>query len=395
MRTFNKLLCVAVCLPVFALFGCDEPKQQHHAPVVAFDIVKSGPVQINSELQGRISAFLVSEVRPQVSGIIQQRLFTEGSDVQEGDTLYQIDPALYEAALENAKAALLKAEAVTRASQTLAERYRVLVRAKAISQQEYDNALADYNSNQASVIAAKAALDTARINLDYTKVKAPVSGRVGASSVTPGALVTANQPSALATIQQLDKMYVDVTQSSVEVMRMRERFGQNTSQPVQLKFHDGSFYRHNGTIKFFDVTVDPRTDMVTVRATFPNEEGILLPGMFARTVLLEGVDENGILIPQDTVAYNPRGLPYVLVLEEAPEAPAPNFFKVTTRPVEIGGNIGNQWYITAGISAGDKLMVSGRQKAGPGATVMGMPAGAAQAAQQGEKQAQEKAGAAR
>ena len=383
MRVANTIL--AVCLSLFALAGCEQPQQQRQAPAVVFDIVKTAPVRITSELHGRISAFLVSDVRPQVTGIIQERLFTEGTDVAEGDVLYQIDPALYEAALENAKATLLKAEAVTQASQALAERYRVLVRAKAISQQEYDNAQADYNSNRASVIAAKAALDTARINLEYTRVKAPVSGRIGASSVTPGALVTASQPAPLATIQQLDKMYVDVTQSSVEVMRMRERFGLNADQPVQLKFQDGSFYRHNGTIKFFDVTVDPRTDMVTVRATFPNDEGLLLPGMFARTVLLEGVDEAGVLIPQDTVSYDPRGLPFVLVLETVPNAPAPNIFKLAARSVTLGGNVGNQWYITSGLAAGEKLMVSGKQKAGPEAMVMGIPAAAGALDQQGQQ----------
>jgi len=384
-------LAVLLLLP-----GCEEAKAppQGGLASVSYMEVKPRAVTLSTELSGRTSAFMVAEVRPQVSGIIQQRLFVEGSDVMEGDVLYQIDPAIYQVAYDSAKATLMRAEANEVAAGLLAERYRQVVRVNAVSKQEYDNAVAAHGQAKADVAAARAALDLARINLDYTEVKAPVSGRIGRSAVTPGALVTQNQPMALATIQQLNPMYVDVTQSSAELLRLRRAFSSGelissgeTAMQATLILEDGTTYTQRvpgnemkpviGTLKFSEVTVEQSTGAVTIRAEFPNPEGTLLPGMFVRAVLEEGVSENAILVPQKAVARNNRGLPMVYKLTREPGQPGQqtpaDVFTVALQMISVDRAIDNQWLVTEGLAEGDLVVVEGLMRVRPGMSVKGLP----------------------
>ena len=272
-------------------------------------------------LAGRIASFQVAEVRPQVGGILQQRLFTEGADVKAGQALYQIDPATYEAALDSAQAALMKAEANVTPARLKAERFRELLAIKAVSKQEYDDAQAAFKQAEADVAVNRAAVKTARINLEYTKVRSPISGRIGKSAFTPGALVTANQAQALTSVRQLDPVYVDITQSSQDLLRLRAQFtnGELRSAaeeaPVRLKLENGAMYPHEGRLQFTDVSVDESTGMVSLRALFPNPEHILLPGMYVRAVIAEGVDENALLVPQRALRRDPKGQASVLLVD--------------------------------------------------------------------------------
>ena len=300
--------------------GAGGPMQSG-PPEVAVMVVKPERVALTTELAGRTSAYLIAEVRPQVGGIIQKRLFTEGSDVKAGEVLYQIDPATYQAAYDSAKAALARAEANLIPVRLKAERYRELVKINAVSKQDYDDASAALKQAEADVEAGKAALETARINLAYTRVTAPISGRIGRSSVTDGALVTASQPAALATIQQLGSMYVDVTQSSAELLRLKQNLASGLLKSsgaaqarVKLLLEDGSAYPLPGTLKFSEVTVDQSTGSITLRAIFPNPKQTLLPGMFVRAILEEGVNEQAILVPQRGVTRNPAGNAMVMVV---------------------------------------------------------------------------------
>ena len=386
--SYIVLLLAAVLL----LPGCGESKpsqpQGFGLPSVSYIEVKPRAVTLNTELSGRTSAFMVAEVRPQVSGIIQARLFVEGSDVLEGDVLYQIDPALYQAAFDNAQANEV-------AARLLAERYRQVVRVNAVSRQEYDNAVAAHGQ-------ARAALDTARINLEYTKIKAPISGRIGRSMVTQGALVTQNQPVALATIQQLNPMYLDVTQSSSELLRLRRAFSTgelissgDTAMQATLILEDGTVYVERipgtvpaggeqgagriphgmqpviGSLKFSEVTVDQSTGAVTIRAEFPNPEGTLLPGMFVRAVLEEGVNENAILVPQRAVSRNNRGLPLVHKLTR--DASQEGVYTVAQQLISVDRAIDNQWLVTEGLQEGDLIIVEGLKRVRPGMPVRGLP----------------------
>lgn len=402
------LLLAALFAATLFLAGCDEaPPQQQALTTVTYMEVKARPVTLTSELSGRTSAFMISDVRPQVSGIIQQRLFVEGSDVKQGEVLYQIDPSLYQAAFDNAKATLMKAEANEVAARLLAERYQQVVKVNAVSKQEYDNAVAAQGQAQAEVAAAKAALDTATINLDYTRVTAPVSGRIGRSAVTPGALVTQNQPTPLATVQQLDPMYVDVTQSSSDLLRLKRAFGRGELKSsgegamlATLKLEDGTTYTHRipkkdsttgevlknsdgsdqtelepvlGSLKFSEVTVEQSTGVVTIRAVFPNPEGTLLPGMYVRAILEEGVNETAILIPQKAVIRNNRGLPVVQVLIKDDDIMNhEGVYKLEARVITVDRPIDNQWLVTDGLKEGELILLEGIMRARAGMMVKGV-----------------------
>ena len=335
---------------------------------VAVLTLRTQPVVIVTELPARTTAFRVAEVRPQVSGVILKRLFVEGSQVQAGQQLYQIDPAPFQASYESARAALERAQAAATSSRLLAQRYKPLSEARAVSQQDYDNAVAAQDQAAADVASSKAALQTARINLAYTKMFAPISGRTGRSSVTEGALVSANQTNSLVVIQQLDPIYVDATQASTVLLHLQRAFAEGQLKKVgdaqaeaKLILEDGSPYPLSGKLQFTEVTVDSGTGSVTLRAVFPNPQGTLLPGMFVRERLEEGVNEQGLLIPQRAVNHNARGEATVTVVG------ADN--KAAVRVVTTDRAIGDQWLVSAGVSPGDKIIVIGLQSARPGSAV--------------------------
>ncbi len=339
---------------------------------VGYIVVQSQPVGLTTELAGRTSAYLVSEVRPQVSGVIKARLFEEGSIVRAGQPLYQIDPATYQAAYNSAAAALAQAQAQATAAKLKADRYKALVETGAVSKQDNDDAQAAALQTAAAVGVQKAALDTARINLNYARVTAPISGRIGKSSVTAGALVTANQATALATVQDLSKVYVDLTQTSAELLKLQAQFasgkvGRSGSAQVTLKLEDGSTYPIPGRLEFSDITVDPGTGAVGLRAVFANPNGVLLPGMYVRAVLSQGVASGGILAPQTAIQRDPKGGALVTVVNAKGQA--------EPRPVTLGQTVGDKWLITGGLNAGDKVIVEGLQKMRPGAPIKPVPAG--------------------
>jgi membrane fusion protein (multidrug efflux system) len=329
-------------------------------------------VELTTELPGRTTAYRIAEIRPQVNGIIQKRLFQEGSDVKAGQLLYQIDPAPFQVAHESAKASLGKAQANLPSIRLRAERYRDLLLDKAVSQQDYDDAAAAMEQARADVEYWQAAVEAARINVGYTRVTAPISGRIGRSSVTDGALLTAYQPMSLATIQQLNPIYVDVTQSSVELLRLRKKLetgslrtnGENRKK-VSLLLEDGTSYPIEGTLQFREVTVDPTTGSYTLRIVVPNPEYLLLPGMFIRAVVQEGVAEQAILVPQQGVSRTPKGEPIALVVDEAG--------KVQQRMLTLDRAIGDQWLVTAGLSAGERVIVEGMLNVRPGTAVQAVP----------------------
>jgi len=358
------------------LSGCGQQANTEvvaSAPDVGVVDIQAQAITLTTELSGRTSAFQVSEVRPQVGGIIQKRLFVEGADVKAGQALYQIDPATYQATYDSARASLAKAEASLISIRNKASRYEELVAIKAVSQQDNDDSQAALKQAQADVASAKAAVETARINLDYTRVAAPISGRIGRSSVTPGALVTAGQSAALATVQQLDTIYVDVTQSSAELLRLKRDLasgqlkaaGANQAS-VKLILEDGSVYPEAGKLQFSDVTVDQSTGSITLRAVFPNPKGDLLPGMYVRAVLEEGGEDRAILVPQQGVTRDTKGNPTALVVG------ADN--KVELRVLKTRRTVGDKWLVSEGLKAGDKLIVDGLQKIGPGMPINPVPA---------------------
>jgi len=379
--TVPSLMIAAGVLIVvtLALAGCDQPKPGANAaqgapppPEVGVITVKREPVTLTTELPGRTSSYVIAEVRPQVSGIIQKRLFTEGAEIKAGQVLYQIDPATYQAAVDSAKAALAKAEANVTVARLKAERYRELSSINAVSKQSQDDAVAALKQAEADVAAEKAALQTARINLDYTNVVSPIAGRIGKSTVTQGALVTANQSQALATVQQLDPIYVDMTQPATVALRLKrelesgklKRAGDGQAQ-VKLFLADGTAYPHDGTLAFADVTVEPTTGSITLRAVFPNPNRDLLPGMYVRAALQEGVSDQAILVPQQSVARNPQGKATALLLGADG--------KVEQRVVETDRAIGDKWLITSGLQGGEQLIVDGVQKVRPGAPAKAVP----------------------
>lgn len=369
-RGLTPLTAVLMLSGSLLLTGCNdgnEQKGQQSAPEVGVVTLKAEPLNITTELPGRTSAYRIAEVRPQVGGIILKRNFVEGSDIQAGSSLYQIDPATYQAAYDSARGDLAKAEAAANIARLTVNRYKTLVGTKYISQQEYDTAVADARQADAAVTAAKAAVETARINLAYTKVTSPINGRIGKSSVTEGALVTSNQANALATVQQLDPIYVDVTQSSNDFLRLKEELANGTLEQeggkakVELILENGQKYPQVGALEFSDVTVDESTGSITIRAVFPNPKGDLLPGMFVRARLDEGIKNNALLVPQQGVTRNPRGEATVMVVG------ADN--KVENRTVTAAQAIGDKWLVTAGLKSGDKVIVTGLQKIRPGVQV--------------------------
>jgi membrane fusion protein (multidrug efflux system) len=357
------------------LGGCGEshaPAAQKSAPQVGVVVVKAQKVSVTTELPGRTSPYQIAEVRPQVGGIVLQRLFREGADVKAGETLYQIDPALYKATFDSAHANLAKAEANLATIKLKADRYRELVKINAVSKQDFDDADAAQKQGEADVAASKAALDTARINLDYTRIASPITGRAGISTVTPGALLTASQAVALTTVQTLDPIYVDVTQSSADLMRMKhaledgllKRAGPNAVK-ARLVLDDNTHYALEGELAFSDVTVDQGTGTVTLRAIFPNPKHDLLPGMFVRAILEEGVNEGGLLVPQQGVTRNARGEATALVLGADD--------KVELRALDLGDAVGDKWVVKSGLKVDDRLIVDGLQKVKPGVTAQAVP----------------------
>ena len=330
---------------------------------------------LSSTLPGRTSAFMSAEIRPQINGIVQKRLFTEGATVKAGQALYQIDPAPYEVAEASAKAAVAKAQAQARSAALNAQRAAELVAIDAISRQAYEESQASAQQTTADVAAAQAALAGARINLKYTRISAPIAGRTGLSSVTPGALVTANQAGVLTTIAQLDPMYIDIPQSSTEVLALQRELAQGHFErinqadgaaiPITVQLEDGSPYPHTGRLQFTGVQVNPSTGALTLRALVPNPDGVLLPGMFVQTLLPTGVSSAALLLPQQAVTRDIAGKASVLIANTEK--------KVERRPVELGRAVGNQWLASAGVAAGDVVIVDGFQRIKVGDTVNPQP----------------------
>ena len=351
--------------------ACSHDQQAgppHRTPEVSTVTVQTQEVTLSTELSGRTSAYRVAEIRPRVAGLIEKRLFTEGSNVKEGDVLYQIDPAPFQAELDNAQAALAEAKAKLPTTKLRAERYKSLVNNSALSQQDYDDAASNLDQVKASITSLEARVQTARINLGYTKVTAPISGRIGKSSVTDGAIVTAYQATALATIQQLDPIYVDVPQATAEMLRMKARFkegllhrGEKDRSKVRLILENGKPYPLDGTLQFSDVTVDPTTGSVTLRLIFPNPDGEILPGMFVRAIIKEGVDPKAILVPQQGVSRDAKGNPYALIVDKES--------KTELRPLTLDRAIGNRWLVVKGLAPGDRVIVEGLQMLRPGTVV--------------------------
>lgn len=344
------------------------------APEVGIVTVQTQKVSLTSDLAGRTAPCQVAEVRPQVSGIVQRLLFTEGSEVKAGQTLYQLDPASYQAALSSAKANLARAEANLTPARLKASRYAELLTIKAISQQDHDEAQATVKQREAEIASAQAAVESAEINLRYTSIAAPISGRIGRSGVTAGALVTANQTAALATIQQLDPIYVDVSRSNSEMLQLKRQLAAGAlkvdaagAAKVKLLLEDGSPYPQTGTLRFSEASVDPSTGSVTLRTLFPNPQQLLLPGMFVRALLTEGVSDDAILVPQRGVTRNPAGQPMALVVG-ADE-------KVEVRILKVARTIGDSWLVEEGLKVGDRVILEGIQRARPGTVVKAVPFG--------------------
>jgi len=368
----KRYLVTVFLLAGLVLVGCRQEKTQAMTPqgpaAVEVMTVTPQPVELAVELPGRTAAYRVAEVRPQVNGIIQKRLFEEGSEVAAGQLLYQIDPAVYQARLDSATAALAKARAVEDLARLKAERYRTLVRTKAVSELEQVEIEASWKQAVAEVAAAEAAVGSARIDLEYTRVKAPIGGRIGRSMVSEGALVTAQQSTPLATIQQLDPLYVDVSQSSLELLRLKkelsgERPGEadEVKPQVHVLLEDGSEYDQPGLLEFSDVTVDQTTGAIILRAVVANPERELLPGMFVRTRIVSGLKANGILVPAASISRNNKGQATVLVVDGES--------KVESRIIESGRNIGDQVMVEEGLVGGEILITAGLQKVRPGAEV--------------------------
>ena len=375
-RSWCRLSVVSIALASAGwLSGC-QPQQQGLPPlgeaVVGVQVIQAQSLVMEQSLAGRSAAHMVSEVRPQVGGIILKRLFDEGQQVKAGQVLYQIDPRTYEASLESAKAQLAQAEAAVLAAKPKAERYKNLVGIDAISKQDGDDALATLRQNEAAVVAARAAVKTAQINLDYTKVTAPISGRIGTSTYTPGALVTAGQTAALTTIQQLNPIYVDVTQTSAQLLALRKQIASgalkavNGKVAVRIILEDGSELADSGTLEFVGTSVDTGTGNVSLRAVVPNPDGLLLPGTYVKAVVPAAVNEQAILVSQSAVTRNTKGEPVVKLVGQDG--------KVEERRIETGDAIKDQWVVTNGLKAGEQLITRGATKVRGGQQVKTAPA---------------------
>lgn len=371
--------------------ACNEEGGMSEEPgEVLYAIVTEKRLTLTSNLPGRISALVVSEVRPQVDGIIIDRLFEEGADVKKGQILYQIDPAVYQAAYNTAKAVLAEANANVSALALMEKRYRALMKTESISRQELDNAISSHGQALARVAKAKAELEAAAINLAYTEIKAPVSGRIGASSVTPGALVTANQSGALAVIQQTGRVYVDMTQPSSDTIRLRRSMAQGkmssngSAGKVRITLEDGTLYTPVtnsdgnsppqvilGELLFSEITVGQTTGSVSLRAVVDNPDGLLMPGMYVTATIEEGALDNAVLIPQSSVLSSPSGGHFVFLLQK--DKAGEGLYRVEQNNIELLRTYGNRWIVKSGLSAGDLLVVEGLQKAVPGELVRGVP----------------------
>lgn len=395
LKNSRFYLLVALCMTAFAL-GCDRA-QAPDSPLaeVHYRVLGEEKVTLSSTLPGRVSALVTAEVRPQVDGIIIERLFEEGADIKKGQVLYRIDPAIYQAAHATAKASLAEARAAVTAIALLEKRQRLLITQHAVSQQDLDNSISQHGQARARVARAEAELESAAINLAYTEIKAPVAGRIGASTVTIGALVTANQPSALAVIQQIDRVYIDITQSSAEAIRLRRALAQgrisangNTAK-IRLTLEDGSPYTPvataphagesawiQGDLLFSEISVAQSTGSIMLRAVVDNPDGLLLPGMYVKASIEEGSVDKAMLIPQGAAFVNNTGGHSVYVLQK--EGAKDGIFHLTRRDVSIDRAYGNRWIVGAGLTAGDMLVVEGFQKAAPGELVRGAPERASQ-----------------
>ncbi len=365
----SRSTCVLCAALLILISGCEKkPAPPAPPPQVGFITIKPQPVSWTTQLPGRTEAEMTADVRPQVSGLILKRLFTEGSDVTAGQQLYQIDPSTYQASYDTALATLAYDQAALTTARIKAERYRPLAAAQAISQQDYDDAVAGAGEAVANVASAHASVDQALINLEYTKVLSPISGHIGASSVTPGALVTADQTTVLATVTQLDPIYVDVEEPSTLRLQLSQGFANGTMKkdakgdvPVGLELEDGSMYQSTGALQFTEVTVNEDTGTVLLRATFPNPDHFLLPGMYVHAVLSQGVHQNGIVVPQQAVSHNTHGDATVLLAGDGG--------KVMLQVIQTGAVVDNQWVVTSGLKAGDRVIVDGLTGLDPGVTV--------------------------
>jgi len=372
MTVLNKQKYLIVIIAGVVLTGCGPrgPKgaPQRGMPEVGVVTIKGDTVELTSELPGRTAAYRVAEIRPQVSGIILSRPFEEGSMIKEGDLLYQVDPAQYQASYNHAKAAVALSEASLPAIRSREKRYKELVASKAIGEQDYDDALAALNQAEAQLEYSKAALEIANVNLSYTPIKAPISGRIGRSSVTEGAMVTAYQPVPLATVQQLDPIYVDVPQSTVELLRLQRRMEEDNfsiddrvQDKVKIILEDGSTYPQEGTLEFRDISVNATTGSVILRVVVPNPDNILLPGMFVRAVIREGILKDAILVLQSSVSRNAKGEPFVWVVD--PDG------KAVTKMISVERAIGDKWLVSSGLNIGDRVIVDGIVRLQPGIPV--------------------------
>lgn len=359
-------LSLAIGLSLSACGGGEPEAPQGGPGQVTVTTLKTEQVGLTRELPGRTQAFLVAEVRPQVNGIVARRLFTEGGVVKAGQALYQLDDASYRAQANTARAQLARAEATAHAARLSARRIGELAKIDAVSQQDLENAVAAQQQADADVGAARASLDAANVTLGYARITAPISGRIGKSTVTQGALVNAGQAEALATVQQLDPIYVDLSQSSAELLQLRRelaagRLQDNQQLPVSILLEDGSTFDHKGTLEFSEVSVDPGTGSFGLRVKVDNPEGVLMPGMYVRAVIGGGVRNDALLVPMQGIARDPKGDTTAMVVGKDG--------KVEVRPVKVSRALGDKWLVEDGLKAGDKVIVEGLQKIGPGMPV--------------------------
>ena len=375
-QPFGCRLVLTILASLLLLAGCEKGQAQHDGPPrlpeVSTVTISPRQIKLETELPGRTSAHLVADIRPQVNGIIKRRRFKEGSDVKAGQLLYQIDPAPFQVAYDSTKASLAKAQANLPAVQSRAQRYKDLLADKAVSRQELDDAVSAVDQARAEIQYWTSAVEAARINLDYTRVTAPISGRIGVSSVTDGALVTAYQSAALATIQQLNPIYVDVTQSTTDLLRLRRHLASGrltaegkSGKTVRIILEDGTPYPGQGKLQFRDITVNPSTGSFMLRIVVPNPHHLLLPGMFVRAIVQEGIAEKAILVPQQGVSRTPKGDPIALVVDDTG--------KVQQRMLSLNRAIGDQWLVSEGLSAGDRVIVEGMLNIRPGMAVKAVP----------------------
>ena len=375
-KAMKALVFLAPVAAVAVLAACSKPdaQMQGNQPIpVTVVTLRSEPVTLTRELPGRSTAFLVAEVRPQVNGIIAKRLFTEGGIVKAGQPLYQLDDATYRADLNSAEANLARAQATLLTAELNAKRSAQLVKIDAVSQQDDENAAAALRQAQADVKAAQAAADRARVVLGYARISSPITGRTGKSMVTPGALVTANQDEPLTTVQQFDPMYIDLTQSSAELLNLRKALSRgalkaSSDQPVTILLEDGTQYEHRGKLAFSDVTVDPTTGSFGLRVVVPNPDYLLLPGMYVRAIVGDGERQDALLVPQPGITRDQKGHTMAMVVGEGE--------KVEARVVKVSRAIGDKWLVEEGLAAGDRVIVEGLQKIRPGAPVQATEAGA-------------------